>query len=63
MVLTIFIAWMALGVLAVLFNYCCSLVSNGPERTLEDDDFTPEPPSPARPARSGDLTWADSCSA
>jgi hypothetical protein len=63
MVLQLFIAWIALGVLAVLFMYCCSLVSNGPRREFEDDGFTPEPPSPARPAHSGDLTWADSYSA
>jgi hypothetical protein len=41
MVLTIFIAWLALAALAVFFVYCCSRVSNGAPPA--DDDFTAQP--------------------
>ena len=37
MVLTIIILWLALGALAVFFIYCCSCVSNGPDRAFTDD--------------------------
>jgi hypothetical protein len=43
MVLKIFVIWMALGVLAVLFVYCCSRVSNGRERELTDDEYEFDP--------------------
>jgi hypothetical protein len=53
MVLTILIAWIALGALAVLFMYCCSRVSNGPRRGLMDDDFTAD--LPRRPVNTTGL--------
>jgi hypothetical protein len=58
MVLKIFILWIALGVLALVFNYCCSLVSNGPRRELEDDDLAAEAPRLAAP-RSGEPRLGD----
>jgi hypothetical protein len=51
MVLMIFLAWIALGALAVLFVYCCSRVSNGP-RDLADDDWTSPLAEPVDTARS-----------
>jgi hypothetical protein len=51
MALTILIAWPGLAVLAVLFIYCCSCVSDGARRELTDDDFdqtTPPGDSGAR---------------
>jgi hypothetical protein len=59
MVLTILFVWIALAVLAALFLYCCSRVSNGPRRELDDDDFTTEPHSSAT-TRSGDMGMGDS---
>ena len=49
MLLTIFIAWLALAALAVFFMYCCSRVSNGATPALTDetdDDFAGPPPGP-----------------
>jgi len=43
MVLTIFIAWLALAALAVFFVYCCSRVSNGAPPAPADDDFMAQP--------------------
>ena len=59
MVLTILFVWIALAVLAALFLYCCSRVSNGPRRELDDDDFTTEPHSSAT-TRSGEMRMGDS---
>jgi hypothetical protein len=59
MVLTILIAWIALGALAVFFVYCCSRVSNGPRRELADDEYTDDPAS-ASAARSAEARLRDS---
>jgi len=37
MILLFFVAWIALGVVAVAFIYCCSRVSNRSKRELEDN--------------------------
>ena len=59
MVLTIFFVWIALAVLAALFLYCCSRVSNGSRRDLDDDGFT-TPPHSSATTRSGEIGVGDS---
>jgi hypothetical protein len=41
-VLTILLIWTALCAVAVVFVYCCSLVSHGPRRELTEDEFSAE---------------------
>jgi len=58
MVLTILMAWLGLAVLAALFVYCCSCVSNGARRELSDDDFPAEPPWPLGRGDRVSASWA-----
>ena len=41
-----FIIWLALGVLAVVFLYCCSRVSSEPSPGQLRDDVAVDPPRP-----------------
>ena len=43
MILEILVVWMALGLLAALFNYCCSRVSEGGDQERAAHEPAPDP--------------------
>ena len=58
MILTILMGWLALGALAVFFVYCCSCVSNGERRDLNDGDFAAETPGARGRGARATADWA-----